>query len=408
MPASKMFNHQSSIFPSPASRPAASSWRRRRFPTCRAIWSAVARKAKEEAEGDGGSIPAPAGTLPARGPTSHGTPPDPSASSDAPSMQRSCRPVYPPRHLASTRKCSYEHITFPAPSRQRRRGGTAGGGGIPRRDLRHPAARRILGGLSPVYQPAQPTRKRDIPTRLIYPPATLIFLVRSRDSGHHDSGKGSVISLPLPIRIKTVLHKMITRDEALALAAKYWNETVERDGDEFHESSVELTSERDYWIIQGNTKAGLVGGDERRILIGISCFIIDSDSGTLEIVGSAQKTCDILQDCRDNKLAAGKHYVLSGGTGNGSLEEVSALRKIFPIGVSRARQFLLPPKRHWFTGKRRFLLEYKRELSHLGMPSEILLLDHAPQAIEVDWQSGFSFDLDRLAEITKEAEQAAT
>ena len=199
---------------------------------------------------------------------------------------------------------------------------------------------------------------------------------------------------------------MITHDEAVGIVADYWNKNVQKDGDEFQASSVELTEEGDFWLIHGNAKACVVDGDQMRMAVGISGFIVDSDTGTLEIAGSAQDPSDILQDCRDDKEAAGRHYVLAGGTGSGALEEVSALRGLFPIGMTRARQFLVPPERYWFIGKRRFLKNYQRELSALGMPTEIILLDQAPDAIEVHWRSRFSWDLPRLTKQT-EAEQDA-
>lgn len=197
---------------------------------------------------------------------------------------------------------------------------------------------------------------------------------------------------------------MITHDQAVSIVADYWNKDVQRDGDEFQASSIELTVEGDFWLIRGNAKACVADGDQMRMAVGISGFIVDSDTGALKIAGSAQDPSDILDDCRDDKKAAGRHYVLAGGTGSGALEEVSALRGVFPVGMARARQFLMPPERYWFIGKRRLLQNYQRELSALGMPTEILLLDQAPDAIEVDWRSRFSWDLSLLTKKT-EAEQ---
>lgn len=191
---------------------------------------------------------------------------------------------------------------------------------------------------------------------------------------------------------------MITRDDAVAIVATYWNETVETEDDEFHPSSAELTPEGDYWCVSGNSKAWLIGGDQGRMAVGISGFIVDAETGALEVAGSAQDPADLLQDCRDDKIAAGRHYVLAGGTGSGSPDEVSALRDVFPIGMMRARQFLLPPERYWFIGKRRLLSDYQRQLSALGIPTELLLLDQPPEAIEVHWLSKFSWDLCRLTD----------
>jgi len=197
---------------------------------------------------------------------------------------------------------------------------------------------------------------------------------------------------------------MLTRDEAVAIVADYWNKDAHGDGDEFHPSSVEATDDCAFWMIHGNSKAYVVDGDQMKMAVGISGFIVDSDTGALAIAGSAQDPSDILQDCRDDKQAAGQHYVLAGGTGSGALEEVSALRGLFSIGMIRASQMLQPPKRYWFSGKKRLLLNYQRELSALGMPAEIILLKQAPDAIELNWLSRFSWDLQRLSE-QAEAEQ---
>lgn len=141
-----------------------------------------------------------------------------------------------------------------------------------------------------------------------------------------------------------------------------------------------------------------------RMAVGISVFIVDSSNGLLEIAGSAQDPSDILQDCRDDREAGGRHYILAGGTGSGAFAEVSTLRGVFQCGILKARQMLQPPERYWFVGKRRFLLHYQRELTALGMPAEILLLDQVTEAIEVNRRSRFSWDLSRLSSRT-EAEQ---
>ncbi|MAS93909.1 MAG: hypothetical protein CMO55_12010 [Verrucomicrobiales bacterium] len=190
---------------------------------------------------------------------------------------------------------------------------------------------------------------------------------------------------------------MITRKQAISIVAEHWNKSILQDGDEFHPSSVELPEECDFWVIHGNSKAYLVDGDHQRLAVGEGGYVVDADTGALEIAGSAQDVLDILQDCRDDKVANGKNYVLAGGTGSRAFHEISAFRKVFACGVHRAREMLKAPERYWFTGKRRLLVSYQAEFEALDIPSEVILLDDVSDVITINWSSRFKWDLQSLS-----------
>ena len=191
---------------------------------------------------------------------------------------------------------------------------------------------------------------------------------------------------------------MITRDEAISIVADYWNKDISQEGDEFHPCSVELTEVGDYWLLHGNTKASVVGGIEIRTAVGVTGFIVDAKSGNLVVVGSAQDVSDILEDCRDDSVLSGQTYVLAVGLGAADIAEIKALRKLFPCSYGRARELLRVPERYWFQGKLRNLKCYQQELADAGMISEIIVLDEASNAIEIDWRSAFSWDLFKISE----------
>jgi len=180
---------------------------------------------------------------------------------------------------------------------------------------------------------------------------------------------------------------MITREEAISIVGDYWNKDVQDSGDEFYPASAELTEEKDYWMINGNSKSFITDGIELKCMVGISGFIVDAHSGDLSIAGSLQDPYDILQDCRDDKLAGEKRYVLAGGLGRSDATEITQLRGLFPCGISRARELLSEPERFWFTGKLRYLQSYQKDLMQQGMITEILILDDVSEAIEVHWLS---------------------
>jgi len=189
---------------------------------------------------------------------------------------------------------------------------------------------------------------------------------------------------------------MIDRETAIRIVEEYWNKDVTRAGNEFCPSSVALTEDGDFFVIYGNSKAFVEDRDFMRNFVGISAFIVDSFDGTLTISGSAQDPQNTLQDCRDDKVAAGKHYVLAAGTGKKGMDENTALRSVFQCGIADAKRILSEPDRFWFVGKKRMLLAYQREFESLGLPTEIVLLDSHYNSIEIGWRGRFSWDLSHL------------
>jgi hypothetical protein len=169
---------------------------------------------------------------------------------------------------------------------------------------------------------------------------------------------------------------MLDRTEAETLLLKLLNSSskvLER-GDRFAISSVELSSNKDYWVIRANSEAYVIEGDFNRFYIGVNAYLIDICTGEIEIVGSSQSIDEYLQDKYDAKAAKGLMYVLGSGYKETDKKTIIKLRQLLQCSLSESRELIMGEKRFWFTGKKRILCAVVRSFNIQNIETDITLV----------------------------------
>lgn len=146
------------------------------------------------------------------------------------------------------------------------------------------------------------------------------------------------------------------------------------DQDEFVISSIRMSENKDYWIVHANSRAYVEDGDTSRCYVGVGAYMLDSETGEIEIIGSAESPAHFLQDKYDLKLANGKHYILACGHEVKDKKAIVNIHQVFNCPLTKAKN-LLRENRNWFSGKKRHLEEAQRFMDSKGIKTEIKLSD---------------------------------
>ena len=137
----------------------------------------------------------------------------------------------------------------------------------------------------------------------------------------------------------------------------------------------ELAPRGDYWIIRANSAAYVESEDFSRMYVGVNAYLIDTQSGTFDTVGSAQQVEDVLQELYDLQEAGGRHYVLACGINRDDKPSVIRLHRVLDCSLTTARQLIDEPHRFWLHGQRQTLLAVAELLSKHEIAVEITLAD---------------------------------
>ncbi|KQV78296.1 hypothetical protein [Rhizobacter sp. Root1221] len=145
-------------------------------------------------------------------------------------------------------------------------------------------------------------------------------------------------------------------------------------GEPFALQSCSLSERKDYWIIRGNSAAYVLHGDASRRYVGVNAYLVDVDSGLIEIVGSGHDVSEYLQDKYDLREADGRHYVLTANFPRSDKRAIVHLRQVLECSVQRARE-LADAGRPWLTGTRRDLQRAEELLRDRGVATAVKLVE---------------------------------
>ncbi len=142
----------------------------------------------------------------------------------------------------------------------------------------------------------------------------------------------------------------------------------------FAVQSCALSDRKDFWIIRANSATYVLHGDASRCYVGVNAYLVDVDSGFIEIVGSGEDVSGYLQDKYDLREAEGRHYVLTADFPRSDPRAVMHLRQVLECSLQRARE-LAETGRPWLTGKRRDLLRIEALFRERGVATAVRLVD---------------------------------
>jgi len=144
--------------------------------------------------------------------------------------------------------------------------------------------------------------------------------------------------------------------------------------DEFVISDIRLSENKDYWITSANSKAYIEQGDSSRCYVGASAYMLNTETGEIEIVGNAQSPETYLKDKYDIKLANGNKYILVCSHNPKDKKAIINIHQVFNCPLKHAMH-LVRDKTTWFTGIKRHLEEAKLLLETKDIMTEIQLTD---------------------------------
>lgn len=142
--------------------------------------------------------------------------------------------------------------------------------------------------------------------------------------------------------------------------------------DEFVVSSIHLSEHSDYWIVTANSRAYVEEGDISRCYVGVSAYMLNTESGEIEIIGSAQSPQIFLQDKYDLRRAGSQSYVLVCSHDKYDKRAIINFHQVFKCPLQKAIK-LIRERRDWFTGKKRFLVEAQNLLAQKGIKTIVEL-----------------------------------
>ena len=148
-------------------------------------------------------------------------------------------------------------------------------------------------------------------------------------------------------------------------------------------SGATLSENKDYWIIRANSRACVEGGDQSMCYVGVNAYLVNTESGEIEIVGSATSVESFLQQKYDLRAANGKHYVLICCHDHNEKEIVIKIHRLFNCSLKKAK-YLLSERKHWLTGQKIHLLSAQKLLREKGIETQIALLETTESAIAID------------------------
>lgn len=153
--------------------------------------------------------------------------------------------------------------------------------------------------------------------------------------------------------------------------------------DGFVISGIYLSEKKDYWIVRANSRAYVEGGDQSMCYVGVNSYLVNTESGEIEIVGSANSVESYLQQKYDLLESRGGHYVLICCFDPQAKEAILKLHKVFNCSLRKAK-YLLSERKARFTGQKTYLVSVQKLLSAKGIETEIALLETTESAILLD------------------------
>jgi len=176
---------------------------------------------------------------------------------------------------------------------------------------------------------------------------------------------------------------MINEAQAKALVLNRCD-TFSQDGERFAVQSCTLSPKGDYWIIRANSEDFVLRGIQERCYVGVNAHLVDTASGCIETVGSAQSVEQYLEDKYDLTEAGDKHYVLEPSFGRDDKATTILLRQKLDCSVQRAIELLSPASRRWLTGKKSTLRKAQSLLAQEGISTSIQLQVAPGSALNID------------------------
>ncbi|WP_431256515.1 hypothetical protein ACQ86G_17465 [Roseateles chitinivorans] len=145
-------------------------------------------------------------------------------------------------------------------------------------------------------------------------------------------------------------------------------------GEPWAVQSCSLSDRSDYWIIRANSAAYVLHGDASRCYVGVNAYLVDVDTGLIEIVGSGGSVEGYLQDKYDLRVANGQCYVLTAGFPRSDKQAILRLRQVLECSIHRASS-LSEQDCLWLTGTRRDLQRVAELFRERGVATAVRLVD---------------------------------
>lgn len=180
-----------------------------------------------------------------------------------------------------------------------------------------------------------------------------------------------------------VISEQKARDIVISLHSAT-SENLER----FAIHSSTLSARGDYWVVRANSEDYVVRGMVEHCYVGVNAYLVHTESGDVEVVGSGGSVERYLEDKCDLFNAGTKCYVLMPIADASDKAFVLHLRQQLECSLVDARRLTSSEHKYWLTGKRSTLSHAKRLLEQRGILTKIELVPHpcaASTARESDW-----------------------
>lgn len=164
---------------------------------------------------------------------------------------------------------------------------------------------------------------------------------------------------------------MISEDEAKAMVLRVGEDRW--DGLRLAIQSCVHSPRGDYWVICANSENFVLHGDWSSLLVGVSGYLINAESGELTVVGSGQSLEIALQDMSDKEAAGSLHYVLQPAFDRSDKAALINLRQHLQCPLRAAIALLSADHRNWLVGDRRLLISAQTVLGEKHIETEISL-----------------------------------
>ncbi|MEQ4922231.1 hypothetical protein [Proteus hauseri] len=185
---------------------------------------------------------------------------------------------------------------------------------------------------------------------------------------------------------------MITLQEAKIIALNYCNPSLTDEN--FVVYFCVLSPKQDYWIIRCNAERYIINKEPEHCYVGVNAYLVDVQTGEVEIVASGNSVEDFLQDKYDLRLANGDFYVLSPSFTKENKQALIHFKQWLACGYTEAI-CLLSANNKWFTGNYRTLQHIQIQLKEIGINTKITLMEKPDNAVVVESNIWFERDIKR-------------
>lgn len=158
----------------------------------------------------------------------------------------------------------------------------------------------------------------------------------------------------------------------------------ESGNEKFAIQSCEFSARGNCWIVRANSADYVLHGRAEHCYVGVNAYLVDGQSGSIEIVGSGRSVEHYLQDKEDLRAAGGQSYVLGPAFDSANKAKVIRLRQAVACPSGLALQMLAPQNRAWLTGALQVLKDAQSMLETQDIPTQIILQPDPGRAVEID------------------------